>query len=164
MTAKIAESDWRLSNQANSDNSAASGRVYFLPGHSSEHLPRQQCGLPFDRRDLRRCAGYLSHRPDRQLTCGLSGRTDTTCAKGPSFFRFDLSLAKKVKFTERLNLEMRAEALNAFNNINWLVGAAGNDVNRPSASTPASSAGTSAYRDISTRTTWRPSHPAGSEA
>src|SRR5207244_10797760 len=49
--------------------------------------------------------------------------------KGPSFFRFDLSLAKKIKFTERMNLEMRAEALNAFNNINFLVGTAASDVN-----------------------------------
>ncbi|HYW73334.1 MAG TPA: hypothetical protein VE961_20095, partial [Pyrinomonadaceae bacterium] len=64
---------------------------------------------------------------------------------------YDLSLAKKIKFTERMNLEMRAEALNAFNNINWLVGAAGNDVN--GAGTLSSGffgRYTAAYQDIST--------------
>jgi len=49
--------------------------------------------------------------------------------KGPAFFRFDLSIAKKIRFSESVNFEARAEFLNAFNNINWLVGAAANDVN-----------------------------------
>ena len=86
--------------------------------------------------------------------------------KGPSFFRFDLSLAKKIKFTEQMNLELRGEFLNAFNNINFLVGAAGNDVNSIGGLTPASGAAfpqspatsatgafgrmTAAYQDLST--------------
>ena len=49
--------------------------------------------------------------------------------KGPAFFRSDLSIVKKIKFTENTNLELRGEFLNAFNNINFLVGTAGNDVN-----------------------------------
>jgi hypothetical protein len=39
---------------------------------------------------------------------------------GPKFVRFDLSLVKRFKFTERANFELRAEFLNAFNNINFL--------------------------------------------
>ncbi len=71
--------------------------------------------------------------------------------KGPAFFRYDLSLAKKIKFTERMNLEMRAEALNAFNNINFLVGSAGSDVNAIGG-LGAGTFGryTAAYQDIST--------------
>lgn len=46
---------------------------------------------------------------------------------GPSFFRADLSLVKKTRMTERTNLELRAEFLNAFNNINFLVGSAAAD-------------------------------------
>lgn len=42
--------------------------------------------------------------------------------EGPRFVRFDLSLVKKIRFTENTNLELRAEFLNAFNNINFLVG------------------------------------------
>src|SRR5262249_13726727 len=38
---------------------------------------------------------------------------------GPKFTRFDLSLKKQVKFTERFNFELRGEFLNAFNNINF---------------------------------------------
>src|SRR6185503_10592922 len=42
--------------------------------------------------------------------------------QGPSFFRADLSLVKKTRITERTNVEFRAEFLDAFNNINFLVG------------------------------------------
>ena len=41
-------------------------------------------------------------------------------ATGPKFTRFDLNLMKKFKFNERFNFELRAEVLNAFNNINFL--------------------------------------------
>ena len=39
---------------------------------------------------------------------------------GPKFTRFDLSMIKRFKITERRNFEFRAEFLNAFNNINFL--------------------------------------------
>jgi len=39
--------------------------------------------------------------------------------RGPSFTRFDLSVVKRMRFTERQNFELRAEFLNAFNNINY---------------------------------------------
>ena len=35
------------------------------------------------------------------------------------FTRFDLSLVKKIRFTEQKNFELRGEFLNAFNNINF---------------------------------------------
>jgi hypothetical protein len=38
---------------------------------------------------------------------------------GPKFTRFDLSVKKQIKVTERTNFELRAEFLNAFNNINF---------------------------------------------
>ncbi len=38
---------------------------------------------------------------------------------GPRFYRADFSLAKKTNITERVNFEIRAEALNAFNTINF---------------------------------------------
>lgn len=50
--------------------------------------------------------------------CGFS----RLVLEGPSFTRFDMSVVKKVRFTERSNLEFRAEFLNAFNNINFLIG------------------------------------------
>jgi hypothetical protein len=39
--------------------------------------------------------------------------------RGPMFARYDLSLVKKIRFTEQANFELRGEFLNAFNNINF---------------------------------------------
>ena len=41
---------------------------------------------------------------------------------GPWFERFDMSAVKKTRIRERWNVELRAEFLNAFNNVNFLVG------------------------------------------
>jgi hypothetical protein len=71
--------------------------------------------------------------------------------KGPAFFRSDLSIVKRVKFTENTNLELRGEFLNAFNNINFLVGSAGNDLNTlTNFTSSAFGRMTNAYQDLST--------------
>jgi hypothetical protein len=71
--------------------------------------------------------------------------------KGPSFFRSDLSVVKRIKFTENTNLELRGEFLNAFNNINFLVGSASNEINTLAGMGTATFARfTAAYQDIST--------------
>ena len=71
--------------------------------------------------------------------------------KGPAFFRSDLSVVKRIRFTENTNLELRGEMLNAFNNINFLIGSPNNDVNTL-AGFGAATFGrfTNAYQDIST--------------
>ncbi len=57
--------------------------------------------------------------------CGFS----QLVVHGPRFVRVDMSLVKKIRFTERTNLELRGEFLNAINNINFFVGgAASSDV------------------------------------
>jgi len=43
----------------------------------------------------------------------------TNYARGPVFTRFDLSLVKRIRFTETKNFEVRAEFLNAFNYANF---------------------------------------------
>lgn len=71
--------------------------------------------------------------------------------KGPAFFRSDLSIVKRIRFTEGTNLELRGEMLNAFNNINFLVGSANNDINTLGGTGAATFARfTNAYQDIST--------------
>jgi Carboxypeptidase regulatory-like domain len=45
---------------------------------------------------------------------------------GPKFTRFDLSVVKRMKLTERLNFELRGEFLNAFNHVNFFGVAATN--------------------------------------
>jgi hypothetical protein len=79
--------------------------------------------------------------------CGFSN----LILHGPRFTRFDLSLAKKIRFTESVNLELRMEMLNAFNNINFQPGAAANDVNGlGNVNNSAFGRMTSAYQDLST--------------
>jgi hypothetical protein len=71
--------------------------------------------------------------------------------KGPAFFRSDISFVKKFRFTERFNMELRGELLNAFNNINWIAGAAANDVNAIGGFGATTFARfTAAYQDTST--------------
>jgi hypothetical protein len=43
----------------------------------------------------------------------------TNYIRGPVFFRTDLSLVKRTRFSETKNFELRGEFLNAFNNINF---------------------------------------------
>jgi len=74
---------------------------------------------------------------------------------GPMFTRFDLSAVKKVKITERVNFEFRADFLNAFNNINFVVGSAGNNTNTVNTNFATYSNAdfgkiTNAYQDTST--------------
>jgi hypothetical protein len=77
--------------------------------------------------------------------------TNNLVIYGPSFARFDMSAVKKVKITERVNFEFRAEFLNAFNNINFLIGSPNNDVtNVGGFGSSTFGQTTNAYRDIST--------------
>ena len=70
---------------------------------------------------------------------------------GPSFTRFDLSAIKKFRITERVNFELRAEFLNAFNNINFLIGSAASDVTNVGGFGNATFGQTAnAYQDTST--------------
>jgi len=70
---------------------------------------------------------------------------------GPHFTRFDISAVKKTRIRERINLELRGEFLNAFNNINFLVGNPNNDTNTVSNfSNAAFGQVTQAYNDQST--------------
>jgi hypothetical protein len=122
-------------DQPNSDNLSTTGQIYWLPLDIRLNTFRAN-SVAFTATGANFTQGAPSGRfiaPAGFGNCvqayiGQCGFNNLVI-KGPSFFRFDLSLSKKIKFTERMNLEMRAEALNAFNNINFLVGAAGNDVN-----------------------------------
>ena len=70
---------------------------------------------------------------------------------GPHFTRFDISAVKKTKIGERVNVELRGELLNAFNNINFLVGSPNSDTNSvTNFSNAAFGQVTQAYNDQST--------------
>jgi hypothetical protein len=70
---------------------------------------------------------------------------------GPQFTRFDLNLTKKTKITERVNIEFRADFLNAFNYINFSVGSPNNATTTIGALNSDNFGQiTQAYRDVST--------------
>jgi hypothetical protein len=144
-------------DQPNSDNSNFSGQVYWLPldirlnTFRANNTTFTSAGAVYTQgAPTGRFIAPSGFGNCQQAIVGGCGFNNLVI-KGPSFFRYDLSLAKKIKFTERMNLEMRAEALNAFNNINWLVGAAGNDVNGAGTLSSAFFGRyTASYQDIST--------------
>jgi len=70
---------------------------------------------------------------------------------GPRFFRPDINIVKTTRITERVNIQFRAEFLNAFNNINFLFGGSAS-TSVGAVSTQSSSFGriTNAYQDTST--------------
>jgi len=79
--------------------------------------------------------------------CGFT----RTMLYGPAFTRFDISGIKKFNITERVNVEFRGEFLNAFNNINFIVGNPSNDTNTiTNFSAQTFGQVTEAYRDTST--------------
>lgn len=75
---------------------------------------------------------------------------------GPSFFRADISLVKTTKITERVNLEIRMEALNAFNDADfyWACGVGSSpcniSINSNRFGQMGSSSTNGAYSDINT--------------
>jgi hypothetical protein len=89
--------------------------------------------------------------------CNVAG---TLCGRpfftGPSFFRTDLSVVKTTKITERVNFEMRAELLNAFNDADfyWACAVATSPCSISTASTRFGQMGSNstngAYSDINT--------------
>lgn len=71
---------------------------------------------------------------------------------GPSFFKVDVSLSKKINLGEKRNIELRATALDLLNSPNWRVGGWGGDtvVAGVGGSTFGQLASGSAYQDLST--------------
>jgi hypothetical protein len=67
----------------------------------------------------------------------------TVIITGPLFARFDMSAVKRIRLTERANVEVRAEFLNAFNNINFL-----GNTNLTSFTSASFAEVTTAYRDV----------------
>ena len=119
-------------------------------------------------------AGAVTYVPLSLLAAGASGSSSpantavfqpcnvagSLCSKpfftGPSFFRADISLVKTTKITERINFEMRMEALNAFNDADFYW-ASGPGVSPSSVSTQSTRFGlmgstntNGAYSDINT--------------
>jgi hypothetical protein len=67
---------------------------------------------------------------------------------GPWQQRWDLSVIKRTRIGEGKSLEFRTQFLNAFNNINFLIGSAGNEINTQTINSEFGQI-VDAYRDFS---------------
>jgi hypothetical protein len=52
-------------------------------------------------------------------TPGTFGNSGRYILRGPRFFNTDLAIIKNTKFSERVNVQFRAEFFNVFNNVNF---------------------------------------------
>jgi hypothetical protein len=96
---------------------------------------------------------YMTPASNQNCIEGFAAQCGTNhlVVYGPKFTRFDMSAVKKFRITERVNFEFRAEFLNAFNNINFLLGSAANDVTGLGGQASATFGQfTNAYQDTST--------------
>ncbi|HEX7287926.1 MAG TPA: carboxypeptidase-like regulatory domain-containing protein [Candidatus Angelobacter sp.] len=129
--------------QVGSIHRLQSGRVFQLTSGKGGTVNQNDPGVilkgitPKQLQDMlgvRVVGNQVVYFPDSLLSGGINGSVNTNfiqpcntpgqlCQRvfltGPGFYRADISLAKKTNITERVNFEMRAEALNAFNNVNF---------------------------------------------
>ncbi len=59
-----------------------------------------------------------------QTPAGEIGNLGRTIINGPGYFNVNAGLLKNFRFTERMRLQLRAEAFNLLNNVNWSLAAA----------------------------------------
>lgn len=123
------------------------GTVAFLPADVIEQTKKAfgvGCVVPAGKVDCGPTGRYIAP----PSTPGeLGGRI---FFRSPSFFRADISAVKKFQIRESMNLELRMEFLDAFNNINFFVGDP-NGVTATHAANGATFGRTNfAYRDLST--------------
>jgi carboxypeptidase family protein len=93
-------------------------------------------------------AGYGNCQQRTSGTCGFNNLV----VYGPKFFKFDVTLAKKIMMGESRNLEIRATFLDALNRPNFRVGGWGADTVSvtPGNATFGQLGSTTAWQDIST--------------
>ena len=117
------------------------GLVYFLPQDLvNNSLAAWEVG-GFTLNNLDRTKPYIGPQTDP----GKLGYR--IWMYGPWQARFDVSLAKETRIAEGKTLELRAQALNVVNSVNFLLGAAGNEVNTGGVGATFGQT-RSAYRDI----------------
>lgn len=57
-----------------------------------------------------------------RVAAGQTGNLPRNFLSGPMYFNWDAGLIKNVRFGERINVQVRAEAFNVLNNVNFFVG------------------------------------------
>jgi hypothetical protein len=117
------------------------GVVYFLPQDLIDNSMAVWEAGGFTPADLKPDKPYIGP----QTAAGRLGYR--IYLYGPWQVRWDLALVKRTSIGERKAVELRAQFINAFNNQNFLLGGAGNEVNTTGIGSGFGQT-TSAYRDI----------------
>jgi hypothetical protein len=92
----------------------ANGRLYFIDPSIIGPTGAASAGFgqtPFEGQV------FFNNKP------GDIGGIGRTVVNGPSYFNVNAALLKSIQFTETTRLQLRAEAFNVFNNVNWSLGA-----------------------------------------
>jgi hypothetical protein len=121
-------------------NAANIGNVFWLPEDIIENTQRAFGTLT----DAPPTGRYIAP----PTTPGVSGAYYQLY--GPGFFRADISIVKKTRVTETVNVEFRTEFLNAFNNINFLIGSPAADATGIGVGGLTFGQTNQAYNDLST--------------
>jgi hypothetical protein len=74
--------------------------------------------LPSDQRTITRWFDVSAYAPPPQFEFGNTSRTEPD-VRGPGTAQLDASLFRNLRFAERVNLQIRAEAFNATNRVNF---------------------------------------------
>jgi hypothetical protein len=117
-----------------------SGIVYWLPKNVIDNTVAafaSATGAPLDP-----SAPYIGP----PMTAGQFG--DRVVFFGPPQMRFDMNVVKRIRVTERVNLEGRVNFLNAFNRPNFFLGDADATIRSVSAASTSFGQTRAAYRDI----------------
>lgn len=132
---------------------ATKGTVAFLPADIIENTLKAfgiNCVVPAGKTDCGPTGRYIAP----PTTPGQLGAR--IFFRSPTFFRADLSAVKKFRIRENMNFEFRAEFLDAFNNINFLIGSpntvaiAGSNTTSAAGNSSAFGRTGQAYQDLST--------------
>jgi hypothetical protein len=76
-------------------------------------------GNPEQGTNLRTMDSWFNKTVFAEPAPGRPGNAGRGILRGPSFYKWDLSLFKNIKVNERLRFQLRGEAFNAFNQTNW---------------------------------------------
>jgi hypothetical protein len=110
-----------IASNANTTNSFGGVQRPYQTGPSASGIPiREQIDAQL--RGDTSGAGYFnrdSFVDPAQFTFGTAGRF-LPDIRGPVYYNWDLAILRGFKFTERVNLQLRAEMFNAFNHVNFL--------------------------------------------
>jgi hypothetical protein len=85
------------------------------------------------------CVSWLNPSAFAQPALGTLGNMGAFSVLGPKFFQFDAALVRTFRVHESMNLQLRFEAFNVFNNVRFNASSTGSSTTNPTAALSSSS-------------------------